>query len=84
MVVASCLEQRMHPVCRWELDAGVDSKTPAAGFEPAVRRLEHVDQFHTGSLDHRLIAEPIVTIHQPIHESVGFCVCLLYTGNLVQ
>jgi hypothetical protein len=59
----------MHPVCQWELDAGVNLKTSAAGFEPAVRRFEHVDQFLIGSLDSLLMAEPIETLHRSKNKS---------------
>jgi hypothetical protein len=83
MLAGPCPERRMHPVSRRELDAGVDSKTAAAGFEPAARRAEYADQFHIGSLDHLLMAGPIETVHRPITKSAGSCVCLLYMGNFV-
>jgi hypothetical protein len=72
MLVAPCLERCVNPVSRWELYPGIDSKSLAAGIEPAVQWVEHLGQYPVGQLDHRLTEEPIQLLYRGSKKARGF------------
>jgi hypothetical protein len=65
-------ETWLNPVCRRELDAGFNAKSPTAGIPPAVQHVEHADQFHIGNVDDRVVEERVQSLYRGLKENPGF------------
>jgi hypothetical protein len=74
-------EWRIHPACPRELNAAVDSKRPAAGFESAVQPVERVDQFCIGHMNDLSSKEQSKIFHRSMKKSAEFSVRRLQKGS---